>query len=57
MQVNIHETNNKLVMMHELKKCYAVIIIMVVPFINPLSAGDAFKRIHTVFSQLNFDRN
>ena len=57
MQVNIHETNNKLVLMHELKKCYAVIIIMVVPFINPLSAGDAFKRIHTVFSQLKFDRN
>ena len=24
---------------------------------NPLSAGDAFKRIHTVFSQLQFDRN
>ena len=26
------------------------------PF-NPLSAGDAFKRIHTVFPQLKFDRN
>ena len=25
--------------------------------INPLSAGDAFKRIHTVFPQLKFDRN
>ena len=25
--------------------------------LNPLSAGDAFKRIHTVFSQLKFDRN
>ena len=25
--------------------------------VNPLSAGDAFKRIHTVFSQLKFDRN
>ena len=24
-------------------------------FINPLSAGDAFKRIHTVFPQLKFD--
>ena len=24
---------------------------------NPLSAGDAFKRIHTVFPQLKFDRN
>ena len=23
---------------------------------NPLSAGDAFKRIHTVFPQLKFDR-
>ena len=23
----------------------------------PLSAGDAFKRIHTVFPQLKFDRN
>ena len=29
MQVNIHETDIKLVLMHELKKCYAVIIIMV----------------------------
>ena len=26
-------------------------------WINPLSAGDAFKRIHTVFPQLKFDRN
>ena len=26
-------------------------------FFNPLSAGDAFKRIHTVFPQLKFDRN
>ena len=26
------------------------------PF-NPLSAGDAFKRIHTVSPQLKFDRN
>ena len=26
-------------------------------FFNPLSAGDAFKRIHTVFLQLKFDRN
>ena len=25
--------------------------------LNPLSAGDAFKRIHTVFPQLKFDRN
>ena len=25
--------------------------------VNPLSAGDAFKRIHTVFPQLKFDRN
>ena len=25
--------------------------------INPLSAGNAFKRIHTVFPQLKFDRN
>ena len=25
--------------------------------INPLSAGDAFKCIHTVFPQLKFDRN
>ena len=25
-------------------------------FLNPLSAGDAFKRIHTVFPQLKFDR-
>ena len=25
--------------------------------INPLSAGDAFKRIHTVFPQPKFDRN
>ena len=25
--------------------------------INTLSAGDAFKRIHTVFPQLKFDRN
>ena len=24
---------------------------------NPLSAGDVFKRIHTVFPQLKFDRN
>ena len=24
---------------------------------NPLSAGDAFKRIHTVFPQPKFDRN
>ena len=24
---------------------------------NPLSAGDAFKRTHTVFPQLKFDRN
>ena len=24
---------------------------------NPLSAGDAFKRIHTVFPRLKFDRN
>ena len=24
---------------------------------NPLSAGDAFKRIPTVFPQLKFDRN
>ena len=24
---------------------------------NPLSAGDAFKRIHTDFPQLKFDRN
>ena len=24
---------------------------------NPLSAGDAFKRIHTVLPQLKFDRN
>ena len=26
---------------------------MIGRYINPLSAGDAFKRIHTVFSQLN----
>ena len=25
--------------------------------LNPLSAGNAFKRIHTVFPQLKFDRN
>ena len=25
--------------------------------LNPLSAGDAFKRIHTVSPQLKFDRN
>ena len=25
--------------------------------VNPLNAGDAFKRIHTVFPQLKFDRN
>ena len=25
--------------------------------INPLSAGEAFKRIHTVIPQLKFDRN
>ena len=25
--------------------------------LNPLSAGDAFKRIDTVFPQLKFDRN
>ena len=25
--------------------------------VNPLSAGDAFKRIHTVFPQLKFNRN
>ena len=25
--------------------------------INPLSAGNAFKRIRTVFPQLKFDRN
>ena len=25
--------------------------------LNPLCAGDAFKRIHTVFPQLKFDRN
>ena len=25
--------------------------------LNPLSAGDAFKRIHAVFPQLKFDRN
>ena len=25
--------------------------------LNPLSAGDAFRRIHTVFPQLKFDRN
>ena len=31
--------------------------IMLYSFINPLSAGDAFKRIHTVFPQLKFDRN
>ena len=30
---------------------------IVVVFINPLSAGDAFKRIHTVFPQLKFDKN
>ena len=29
----------------------------VTKYINPLSAGDAFKRIHTVFPQLKFDRN
>ena len=32
-------------------KCLDLVII------NPLSAGDAFKRIHTVFPQLKFDRN
>ena len=26
-------------------------------FVNPLSAGYAFKRIHSVFPQLKFDRN
>ena len=26
-------------------------------WIDPLSAGDAVKRIHTVFPQLKFDRN
>ena len=25
--------------------------------LNPLSVGDALKRIHTVFTQLKFDRN
>ena len=25
--------------------------------LNPLSASDVFKRIHTVFPQLKFDRN
>ena len=30
---------------------------IVICTLNPLSAGDAFKRIHTVFPQLKFDRN
>ena len=35
-----------------------VLSIAVLPVdLNPLSAGDAFKRIHTVFPQLKFDRN
>ena len=34
-----------------------ILIILWRPTVNPLSAGDAFKRIHTVFPQLKFDRN
>ena len=36
---------------------YKTQIIQRFKHVNPLSAGDAFKRIHTVFPQLKFDRN
>ena len=42
---------------------YLIYMVMVykkyfsVVSVNPLSAGDVFKRIHTVFPQLKFDRN
>ena len=31
--------------------------LLSIQMFSPLSAGDAFKRIHTVFPQLKFDRN
>ena len=44
---------------HECKLMYLIVILLIttIVLLNPLSAGDAFKRIHTVFPQLKFDRN